>query len=588
MTANRPFATCTLLIGVLSIASPVLAASPADLVLYDGHVVTATRHQPEAQAIAVAGQRIVAVGSNEDIRAMIGPHTRSIDLHGMTVIPGFIDSHAHFLETGQDLSELNLSADQAPTWQDALNRIAAAVRHARPGEWILGYGWHQEHWTHPPQPNFEGLPTGAKLDAISPNNPVLLRHASGHAIFVNRKAMQLAGIGPDTPNPPGGEIVRDPHGRAIGMLRDDAMNLVYAALEKAQAAESPAEKQQHFLQQVNLATRDALEHGVTSWQDMGEPFRVIDAYKQLADDGRLHIRLYAWIADESVDALKARLKDYYLVDYGRNGLLTVRGVGEILSDGALGTHSAWFFKPYLDVPSTSGYNVTPMQTIKAISEIAIADGFQMSVHAIGARANNEVLNTFQQVMAEHPDATDLRWRIDHAQHLIPSDIPRFHALHVIASMQTGHACDDGPYVVKRIGETRAAYSYAWHSLIANRTIIANGTDAPVIPIDALPNFYCAVTRRERFDPNQPAFYPSQKMTRMEALRAYTYNGAYSMFKEGELGTLEPGKLADIVVLDHDIMTEPAAEILKTQVVYTIVGGSILYQRGQGFSKLLDH
>lgn len=557
-------------------ASP--AQKSADLVLYNGNIVTVERYQPQAQALAVVDNRIVAVGSDAQIKPFIGPNTTAIDLHGMTAIPGLIDSHAHFMGTGESLSELDVSYKQAPTWNAVVAKVAEAVKRAKPGEWIVGNGWHQNHWLHSPQPNFEGLPTGKELDAVSPDNPVLLVHASGHAIFVNRKALELAGIGANTPSPQGGEIVRDQDGRAIGMLRDRAMGLVYAVLQKEQANETPAEKNARLLKEVNLATQDALEHGVTTWQDMGASFDTIDFYKQIAEQGKLHLRLYAWIRGESVDDLKAHLKDYYLVRYGKYGHLTVRGIGEITADGALGTHSAWFFHPYIDVPSTSGYNVTPMDQIKAIAEIAIADGFQVSVHAIGTRANNETLNVFQQVMAEHPGATDLRWRIDHAQHLIPSDIPRFHALHVIASMQTGHACDDAPYVVQRLGEVRAAYSYPWHSLISDRAIIANGTDAPVIPIDTMPNFYCAVTRRERFSPDQLAFFPSEDMTRIEALRSYTYNGAYSMFEEGDLGTLAPGKLADIVVLDRDIMTEPAAEILKTEVVYTILDGKVAYHR----------
>jgi predicted amidohydrolase YtcJ len=555
--------------------------APADLVLYDAHIVTESPGRPEAQAIAVARQRILALGSNAEIRTLAGPHTQSIDLHGMTVVPGFVDSHAHFLDTGEALSELDLSAAKAPSWDDIVRLVGRAAKRAKPGEWIVGNGWHQEHWTHPPHPNVEGLPAGRELDAVSPHNPVLLQHASGHAIFVNRVALELAGIGPRTPNPPGGEIVRDATGRAIGMLRDSAMSRVYAVLEKTRAAESPSRKQKRLLEEVRLATEDALAHGVTAWQDMGQPFKVIDFYKARAAQGKLGLRLYAFINDESVDALRAHLRDYRLIDYGKEGLLTVRGVGEILSDGALGTHSAWFFEPYLDVPSTRGYNVTPLKTIRAMAEIALADGFQISVHAIGARANHEVLDIYRQVMAEQPEKTDLRWRIDHAQHLIPGDIPRFNELHVIASMQTGHACDDGPYVVKRIGEARAAYSYAWHSLIASGAIIANGTDAPVIPIDTMPNFFCAVTRRERFSPEGPAFYPQQVMTRMEALRSYTYNGAYSMFKEAELGTLQPGKLADMVVLDRDILTEPAPEILKTHVVYTILGGKIVYRGASG-------
>lgn len=554
----------------------------ADLVLYNAKVITVEQYQPEAQALAVVGNRIAAVGSNSAIKPWIGPHTQAIDLHGMTVIPGFVDSHAHFLGTGQHLSELDVSAQQAPNWSDVVAKVADAVKRAKPGEWIIGSGWHQNHWSHPPEPNVEGLPTGKDLDAVSPDNPVLLEHASGHAIFVNQKALELAGIGPNTPNPQGGEIVRDKDGHAIGMLRDKAMGLVYAALQKSRASQSPEEKKAQLLKEVDLATRDALEHGVTSWQDMGNRFGTIDFYKELAAQGKLHIRLYAWINGESVDALNAHLKDYHLLRFGKYGHLTVRGIGEVLADGALGTHSAWFFDPYVDLPSSKGYNVTPMDEIKAMAEVAIADGFQMSVHAIGTRANHETLNVYQEVMAEHPENTDLRWRIDHAQHLIPSDIPRFDALQVIASMQTGHACDDAPYVVQRIGEVRAAYSYPWHSLISDRAIIANGTDAPVIPIDTMPNFFCAVTRRERFDAGQPVFYPSEAMTRMEALRSYTYNGAYSMFEESELGTLAPSKLADIVVLDGDLMTEPAADILKTQVVYTILDGKVVYHRGEGF------
>jgi predicted amidohydrolase YtcJ len=579
---------------VLLAASEVLAATevfaagearaasraPADLIFYDAHVVTEFPGRPQAQALAVAGQRIVAVGTDREIQALRGTRTRAIDLHGMTVVPGFVDSHAHFLDTGEALSELDLSAGKAPTWDAIVRRVAEAAKRARPGEWIIGNGWHQEHWTRPPRPSVQGLPAGRELDTVSPHNPVVLQHASGHAIFVNNVALRLAGIGPGTPNPPGGEIVRDASGRAIGMLRDAAMSPVLAALEKSRAAQPPAEKRKRLVAEIALATHDALEHGVTSWQDMGQSFEMIELYKRLAAEGKLGVRLYAFVSDEPVAALRAHLPEYRLIDYGRDGLLTVRGIGEILSDGALGTHSAWFFEPYLDVPATRGYNVTPLPTIRAMAEIAMADDFQISVHAIGARANHEVLDIYQQVMAEHPGKTDLRWRIDHAQHLLPADIPRFAALHVIASMQTGHACDDAPYVVKRIGKARAASSYAWHSLIETGAIIANGTDVPVIPIDTMPNFFCAVTRRARFSPEGPVFYPLEVMTRMEALRSYTYNGAYSMFKERELGTLEPGRLADLVVLDRDILTEPAPEILATRVAYTVLAGKVVYQRGR--------
>jgi predicted amidohydrolase YtcJ len=587
LTADRLVLAASLALAlslIVSASASYAKPEPADLVLEHGRIATMDLHQPKAQALAVRDHRIVAVGSDHDIKPYIGSKTKVIQLHGLFVTPGFIDSHAHFMELGKDQTELNLRSNHAATWHQVVEKVAQAVKQAKPGQWIIGYGWHQERWTHPPHPNVDGLPTGKALDRVSPNNPVLLRHSSGHAIFVNKKALELAGITKNTPNPPGGEIVKGKNGRPIGMLRDAAMAPVYQALRQYRANRTPEQKYQIALKHAELATRNALEHGVTTFQDMGESFDGIDFYKRIAREGKLHLRLYAWINSEAVSQLKAHLKDYYMVDYGKRGYLTVRGIGEITSDGALGTHSAWFFKPYNDMPSSTGINVVAMDKIRKMAKVAIEDGFQLSVHAIGTKANHKTLDVYQDVMAQHPDKTDLRWRIDHVQHLIPSDVPRFHELHVIAAMQAFHACNDGPYVIKRIGLERASYSYAWHSLIGNRTIIANGTDAPVVPIDVVPNFACAVTRRLI---NGKIFFPAQRMTRMEALRSYTYNGAYSMFKEAELGSLAPGKIADITIFDQDLLTVSDKEVPKTHVIYTIVGGKVMYHRGEGVVGMPD-
>ena len=546
---------------------------PADLVLRNGHVVTVDPARPEAQAVAVSAGKILAVGSDRAIQRYIGPRTRVIDLKGRLLIPGFIDAHAHFMGMGEALKELDLT--KAHTWDDIVRMVAEAAKRAKPGQWIQGRGWHQAKWDHPPQPNVDGLPYNDSLSRVSPDNPVILTHASGHAIFVNQKAMELAGIGPSTPNPPGGEIVRDARGRAIGMLRDRAANLVRRVLDAQLDTRTPAQIEADEEQTVQLAAHDMLSKGVTMASDEGETFQTIDFLKRLVGEGKVPVRLWVLVSGESPEALAARLPAYWLDGYGDDHL-SVRGIGEITADGALGTQTAWFLKPYDDLPTSTGLNVTPMATIHRMAEIALRDRFQVSVHAIGDRANHDVLDVFQQIFREHPEARDLRWRIEHAQHLEASDISRFGAMHVIASMQSIHACSDGPYVIQRIGEARAAEgAYAWRKLMNAEAIIANGTDAPVEDINPIPNFACAVTRRMN---NGRAFFPREDMTRMEALRSYTINAAYTLFQEDRLGSITPGKLADLVVLSKDIMTMPAGGIATARVDYTLVGGRVEYER----------
>ena len=545
---------------------------PADLVLTHGTIVTEDSTGPSATALAVDADSIIAVGSDAEIGRYVGDSTVVVDLNGAFAAPGFIESHGHFMGLGESKMELDLM--HARSWDEIVAMVADAAKRARPGEWILGRGWHQEKWDHPPQPNVEGLPLGEKLSAASPDNPVMLTHASGHAIFVNRKALEQAGIDRNTSDPPGGEIVRDGRGRAIGMLRDRAMGLVRRVLAADRANRSPAEVEAVMRRQVEMASQDALSKGITTFQDQGESFRTIAFFKKLADEGAIPLRLYAMVNGEPIDSLAAHLAEYRTVGSGKDHL-TVRAIGEIAMDGALGTHSAWFLKPYDDLPNSTGLNVTSPEDVKGIAELAIENDYQLAVHAIGDRANREALDIFQEVFQEHPDAHDLRWRIEHAQHLDPADIPRFVELGVIASMQSVHACSDGPYVVKRLGEERARTGgYVWRSLLKTGAVIANGTDVPVEDEDPVPNFYCAVTRRL---PDGSEFFPEQDMIREEALRSYTMSGAYAMFQEERLGSLAPGKLADITVLSRDLMTVPEDSITGTKVFYTIVGGEIAYR-----------
>jgi predicted amidohydrolase YtcJ len=564
----------TLLSGTLLVWPHAGAAQgrPADLVLLHGTIVTVDAQHPAATALAVSGDTILAVGTDAEIQRFVGRGTRVIDLHGATALPGFIESHGHFLGLGEARMQLDLT--KATSWDDIVQMVAAAVKTAKPGAWILGRGWHQEKWTRPPQPNVEGLPVGEDLAAVSPDNPVLLTHASGHAVFVNRKALELGGIGADTKDPPGGEIVRDGAGRAIGMLRDRAAGLVRRVYAASQAGRTPAEVRAHLERAVELAAQDALAKGITAFQDQGESFATLDVLKDLAARGRLPIRLYAMVGGAPLDTLAAQLAAHRVVGFA-HGHFTVRAIGEITMDGALGTHSAWFLDPYDDLPASSGFPVTTPDQLRRIAELAIQNGYQVAAHAIGDRANRETLDVFAALAAEHPDLKTARWRIEHAQHLAPADIPRFAALGVIASMQGIHACSDGPYVAKRLGARRAADgAYLWRALLASGVIIANGTDVPVEDEDPIANLHCSVTRQMK---DGTRFYPDQKMTRAEAIASYTRDAAYAMFQEDRLGSLAPGKLADIAVLDRDVMTVPDDRIPGTRVLYTIVGGQIAYQ-----------
>ena len=560
---------------ILLLISAALAAqqnpAPATLVLRNGKVVTVDAAMPEAQAIAVRGDRIAAVGSNADIQRYIGPATQVIDLGGRLAIPGLIESHGHFMGFGQ--SKMTLDLLDVKDWNEIVSMVAAAAKQAKPGEWILGRGWHQEKWTSVPQPNIEGFPFHDALSKVSPNNPVMLTHASGHASFVNAAAMAAAGLTGKTPDPPGGEILRDKSGQPIGLLRETASGLVGRALDAWRATKTPEERLADARRQIELATQASLEKGVTSFHDAGANFATLDIYQQAAAEGKLGVRLWVMIRDSN-DNLRANLARYRAVGL-HNNFLTIAAI-KVTADGALGSRGALMLEPYTDSPTSTGLPTVPIESIADTAKIAIDNSVQLCVHAIGDRANREVLNVYERTFAQYPQARDLRWRIEHAQHIHPSDIPRFGKLGVIAAMQGIHATSDAPYVLARLGPQRAeSGAYVWQKLMQSGAIVANGTDVPVERIDPMASFYATVTRKVN---DGSLFYPDQKMTRAEALKSYTWNGAFAAKEEALKGSLTVGKLADITVLSQDIMTIAEDQIPSTQAVYTIVGGKVAYQR----------
>ncbi len=535
----------------------------ADLVLRGGKVVTVDDAVPDGQAIAVKGDTILAVGSDRDIKAFVGRETEVIDLDGKLVIPGFIESHGHFLGVGD--ANMQLALMDVANWDEIVSMVAAVVGDAQGGELIRGRGWHQEKWDKTPDNAVDGLPTHDALSAVSPNNPVVLRHASGHAAFANARAMEMAGIDRTTPDPPGGQIVRDASGEPIGAFRETAQRLLGRATRDA----TPPDPRRQAL----LAFQELLSKGVTSFHDAGSSFRTIDLFKEMAEDGSLDVRLYVMIRAPN-EQLAEKLPDYRIDEMGDHRL-TVRAIKRTI-DGALGSHGAWLLAPYEDMASSSGLNTSTVPSVTETARLAMLNDFQLNVHAIGDRANREVLDIFERTFRTNPDKTGLRWRIEHAQHINAADIPRFAQLGVIAAMQGIHATSDAPYVLQRLGEKRAEEgAYVWQKLMKSGAVVTNGTDAPVEDVNPIGSYYASVSRRTK---DGTIFFPDQRMSRMEALKSYTINGAYAAFEETIKGSLTPGKLADITVLSKDIMTVPEEEIPSAEVVYTIVGGKVMYER----------
>ena len=549
------------------------ADDAADLVLRGGKVATVDPALGDQEALAVTGFEITAVGSNDEISVYIGPDTRVVELDGRFVMPGFIEGHGHFMGLGRAKQILDLSTVR--NWGEVVGMVAAAVDKAQPGEWIFGRGWHQDKWDSVPEDAVDGVPRNDSLSEASPDNPVLLGHASGHAAFANDAALAEAYIDHDTPDPPGGTIVRTPEGEATGLLRETAQRLLNDPVEQYNSRLTLEEQEQVDRERVRLAGEEALRNGVTSFHDAGASFETIDFFKKLEEEGALPIRLYVMVRRQSNEEMDELLPHYKMVAEG-NDFLTVRSIKRQI-DGALGAHGAWLLEPYEDLPDSSGLMLEPVEEIERTAELAVKHGFQLNTHAIGDRGNREVLDLYERVwQAANVSGKELRWRMEHAQHLDPADVPRFAELGVIAAMQGIHCTSDGPWIPTRLGEERAGVtSYPWRDLIESGAIIGNGTDVPVEPINPIASFYASVSR---MTVENERFFPEHVMTRDEALTSYTVNNAIAAFEEDLKGSLTPGKLADIVVLSQDILSVAEEQIPVTEVDMTIVGGEIRYQQ----------
>ena len=569
----RLFLYSILAIAALSQCAPSDAPSMeaegfADLIIINGNIATMDEQQPTAQALAIKDGRIIQVGNHKSVEALSGKNTRKIDAKGHFVMPGFIEGHGHYVGLGDSKISLNLLDTRS--WQEILDKVSDKVNSTPPGEWIIGRGWHQEKWDTFPAQLVEGYPLHHALSAISPDHPVLLSHASGHATFANAKAMQLAGITKETPDPRGGAIIRDVQGAPIGVFEERAEDALWQTWQKEYDRLSLEEKKQVWLRKIRAAEQECLRHGITSFQDAGLQFQDLQWLKELAQANDLHVRLWVMIR-HSYEDMKDRLDEFPWLHIG-NHFLTVKAIKSEV-DGALGSRGAWLLDDYHDKPGFHGQNTTPIEEVARIAALASNHDLQLCVHAIGDRANREVLDIYEKTFQQKPQKKDWRWRIEHAQHLHPDDIPRFKELKVIASMQGIHCTSDAPFVIERLGEERARMgAYAWRALLDHGVHIANGTDAPVEAVSPIASFYASVTRK-RADSGM-VFFPEQAMTRQEALYSYTLGNAYAAFEEKDKGSLSIGKLGDVVILSNDLLHCTEEDILKTKVLYTIVGGQV--------------
>jgi len=456
-----------------------------------------------------------------------------IKAEGKFVMPGLIDAHAHFEGIGASKANLNLLG--TTSWKEVIDAVEDQVNNTPEGSWIVGRGWHQDKWTDSPLRTIEGNPTHDELSAISPNHPVMLDHASGHGILVNQKAMELAGIDATTKAPEGGYMIRDENGEAIGVFQENAEQLIKDVYWGELQKRTPEEEYSDWQKLIALAEEECLQFGITTLHDAGISKQSANRFKELAEKGNLNVRLYSMLSqDAATDSLSVEeLQAFHAFE---NPFFTCKAIKAYM-DGALGSRGAWLLEPYHDKPGYFGENVTPIEDLKRTAKIAHDNNFQLCIHAIGDRGNREVIDVFEQEMQN--DLTDARWRIEHAQHLHPTDINRIGGLNIIASMQTVHCTSDSPFVEKRLGEDRAEQgAYVWQSLLQNDVRIANGTDSPVESVNPLANMYAAVTRK-RVGENE-AFYPAQSLSRKQALDSYTIWNAYAGLRKRRREVLKLG------------------------------------------------
>lgn len=555
--AIKPLVTCALLffaiLGVVSRASGQTLF--ADLVITNANVRTMDAKRAIVRSVAVLNGKIVAIGSDADTKAMIGPKTRVIDAGGKTVLPGFNDAHVHFMETGAQLSSVDLRSAASP--EEFVQRLREFAAKQPKGRWILGGQWDHENW----KPN--ALPTAAMIDAATPDNPVFVNRLDGHMALANSLAMKLAGIGRDSVEIPGGMIVRDPSGDPTGVFKDAALFYIERVI--------PEPSFEQKMENAMAATEYAASLGVTSVQDMSAGTD-IGVYQELMRQGKLKTRVYGC----------SPLADYKRwantgLHYAFGPAMLRVGCLKGFADGSLGSTTAWFFAPYLDAPNTSGLaRAEVTTTMKQNILDADKDGLQVMIHAIGDRANATVLDYYEN--AEKLNGPrDRRYRIEHAQHLRMQDIPRFGKLKVVASMQPLHAIDDGRWAGKRLDTDRLKGTYAFRTLLDTGAVLAFGSDSPVASLNPILGIYAAVTRRTLDDKNPNGWIPEQKITVDEAVRGFTWGSAYAEFQENEKGTLEPGKVADMIILSDDIFAIDQVKIGGAKVLTTICDGRVVFE-----------
>lgn len=547
--------------------------APADMIISGGTIYTVDDGQSTVEAVAVSSGKIVFAGSSGEVQKYKGDQTQMIDLQGETMTPGFIESHGHIMGLGYN--EMNLDLMDTKSWDEIVERVKEAVGKAKPGEWIIGRGWHQDKWDKKPEKMVKGFQTHQKLSEVSPDNPVFLSHASGHAGFANAKAMQIAGVNQmsiermEKDMGEGGEIIRDELGNPTGLFNERAQSLIGKYIpESSEETDSKA---------FEMAMNACAKAGITSFHDAGASRKDIALFKKFKAAGNLKTRMYVMITGRDPELVYEWFRKGPEVD--STCFLTIRSV-KLNCDGALGSRGAWLLEPYEDRPGWYGMPTISMDTVLSVSKAGLKAGFQVCSHAIGDRTNREVLDRYEIAFNENPDkAKDHRFRIEHAQHVHPNDIPRFGKMGVIAAMQAIHLSSDRPWAIDRLGEKRIVEeTYVWQDLMNSGAMIINGTDVPVEPINPIACFFASVTRQTLDGKPEGGYEPNQKMTREQALRSYTLDAAYGAFQEDYLGSIKVGKAADFTIFSKDIMTVPDNELLSTEIAKTIVNGKVVYSK----------
>jgi len=543
------------------------------MIIHGGTIYTVDSTRVTVEAVATKNNTILFAGSLEDAEAYKNDQTQLLDLKGKTMTPGLIEGHGHFMGLGYNELELDLMATNS--YQDIINAVAEKVKTAKPGEWILGRGWHQSKWDSMPADVVKGFQTHHRLSDISPDNPVYLGHASGHAGFANAKAMEIAGLqvlsqeGIKDYDTEGGEVILDEFGRPTGIFNETAQRLITKYIPK----DTPESNNQAF----KLAIAACYKNGITSFHDAGISRKTIAFYDQMKASGDMKIRIYAMLTGWDKDLLNEWYEKGTMVD--PDHLFTIRSV-KLNCDGALGSRGAWLLEPYSDRPDHFGHETLPMDFVKQTALSGLKNGFQVCSHAIGDRANREILDRYESALKELPELSkDHRFRIEHAQHLHPDDIPRFAELNVIPAMQAVHMSSDRPWAIDRLGEKRIKEgAYMWQDLLKSGVPIVNGTDVPVEPINPIASFYASVSRKTLKGLPEGGYEPDQKMTRAQALKSYTLDAAYGAFEEDIKGSIVIGKLADFTIYNQDLMTVDEDNILNTEIAMTIFNGDIVYEK----------